>query len=261
MRNKRRFAIAVRLPDGSIKVKKEKSSRFSKLFEKFFIRGIVGLGYTIYDGIKALSWSSNQQLEKEEKLTKKELSFAILTSFIFALFLFVALPFLSAHLLGGEGIFFDVIDGVVRIGVFLTYLGVVSLMKDVKTLFSYHGAEHKTIYCYEKSLPLTVENVKKQSRFHPRCGTSFIFIVLLLSIIIFSLINGPLWMKFLGRIIFLPVIAGLGYELIKLSGKYRQDKIVKILIAPGLWLQRITTKEPNDKQIEVGIASLRAVVE
>lgn len=134
-------------------------------------------------------------------------------------------------------------------------------MSEVKTLFKYHGAEHKTIYCYENKQDLTIENVKRYSRFHPRCGTSFIFIVLLLSIFIFSLIEGSLWVKLIARILLLPVIAGIGYELIKLSGKFSKNIIVKILIAPGLWLQRITTKEPSDQQLEVAIQSLKAVVD
>jgi uncharacterized protein YqhQ len=137
----------------------------------------------------------------------------------------------------------------------------ISFMKDVKTLFQYHGAEHKSIACYEAKEELTVENVRKYSRFHPRCGTSFLFVVLILSIIVFTLISGPLWVKFIGRILLLPVIAGISYELIKLSGKYRKSSIVKFFIAPGLWLQKITTKEPSDKQLEVGIKSLKSVLE
>jgi len=133
-------------------------------------------------------------------------------------------------------------------------------MKDMRALFQYHGAEHKSIYCYEAGKKLTVENVKKYSRFHPRCGTSFLFMVLLLSIVIFSFVGGAWYVKLLARIALLPVIGGIGYELIKLSNAYSQNKIVKGIIAPGLWLQRITTREPTDKQLEVGIRALKAVV-
>jgi uncharacterized protein YqhQ len=260
MRNKEKFAVAVRTKEGKIKVKKEKSSNFPKFFQKPFIRGVVGLGYTLYDGVKALIWSSNQQLEVEEKLTKKEIIGTITISFLFAVAFFVVLPFFAANFIHSEGIWFDVLDGAIRVGLFLGYLAVISLAKDVKILFSYHGAEHKTIACYEDKKTLTVKNVKKYSRFHPRCGTSFLFVVLILSIIMFTLIRGPLWMKFAGRIVLLPVIAGIGYELIKLSGKYRKSPFVKIIVAPGLWLQRITTKEPSDKQLEVSIQSLKAVL-
>ena len=133
-------------------------------------------------------------------------------------------------------------------------------MAEVKTLFQYHGAEHKTIYCHENKKELTVDNVRSFSRFHPRCGTSFLFLILILSIATFSFLSGPLWVKLGGRILLLPLISGVGYELIKLSGKYGNNVFVKAVIAPGLWLQRITTKEPTDKQIEVGIASLKAVL-
>jgi uncharacterized protein YqhQ len=260
MRNKEKFAVAVRLPDGGIKVRKEKSSTFPKIFQIFFIRGVIGLIFALMDGIRALIWSSNQQLEKEEQITRKEVIVTISISAIFAILLFVGLPFLAAHLIHSDGVLFNVLDGIFRVVLFLGYLILISNMKDVKTLFRYHGAEHKAIYCYENKKPLTVENVKKFSRFHPRCGTSFLFMVLLLSIAIFSFITGPWWVKLLGRILLLPVIAGIGYELIKLSHKFYKNPIVRVIVAPGLWLQRITTKEPTNKQLEVGIKALLAVI-
>ncbi len=261
MRNKEKYAVAVRFPDGKIKVRKEQSSISPKLFNVFFLRGVVGLGYALYDGIRALIWSSNQNLSKEEQLSKKEIIGTIAFSFLVAVLAFVVLPFFSAHWIHSEGFLFNLLDGLFRVILFLGYLIAISFMKEVQTLFQYHGAEHKSIYCYENKEKLTVENVKKYSRFHPRCGTSFLFMVLLLSIFIFTLITGPLWMKLVGRILLLPAIAGVSYELIKLSGRYRFNPLVKILIAPGLWLQRITTKEPNDQQMEVAIASLKTVVE
>ena len=261
MRNKEKYAVAVRLPDGKIKIHKEKNTKYPKYFQFFFIRGIVGLLFTLYDGIRALIWSSNQQLEKEEKLTTKEVVITIIFSFLFAILIFVALPFLGARWLHPEGLMFDILDGVFRIALFLGYLLIISMLGEVKTLFKYHGAEHKAIACHEAKKELTVENVKKYSRFHPRCGTSFIFIVLILSIFMFTFIQGSWYFKFFGRILLLPIIAGIGYELIKLSGKFCKNPIVKVLVAPGLWLQRITTKEPSEKQIEVGIKSLKAVLE
>jgi len=260
MRNKEKFAVAVRLKNGKIKVKKEKSSKYPKFFQKPFIRGVIGLGYTLFDGIKALIWSSNQQLEVEEKLTKKEVIGTIGISLLFAILIFIVLPFFAANWIHSEGIWFDILDGAIRVVLFLGYLIAISFMKDVQTLFQYHGAEHKSIACYEAKEDLNIHNVKKYSRFHPRCGTSFLFIVLILSIVLFTLINGPLWMKFVGRIILLPVIAGISYELIKLEGKYRNNPVVKFFVAPGLWLQRITTKEPSEKQLEVAIKALEGVV-
>ncbi|MBI4152305.1 DUF1385 domain-containing protein [Candidatus Woesearchaeota archaeon] len=262
MRNKEKFAVAVRLPNGEIKIKKDTSTYFPKMFNVYFLRGVVGLGYTLYDGIRALSWSSSQNLGDEEALSKKELVGTIILSLLFSVLIFVAIPFFSAHYLSSDnGFLFNLLDGVFRAVLFLGYLVAISFMKDVKTLFQYHGAEHKTIYCYEKKKELTVENVKKCSRFHPRCGTTFLFVILILSIGVFSFITGPWWVKLSGRILLLPAIAGIGYEIIKLSGKYSHNLFVKIFIAPGLWLQRITTKEPSDKQLEVGIASLKAVLE
>jgi len=260
MRNKERVAIAVRLPNGQIKVKREKSTSFPKIFNVFFIRGVVGLGYTLYDGIKGLLWSSNQQLHKTEKLTKKEIILSITGSFFFAILLFVAVPFFAAHLLS-QGFWFNALDGIFRVALFLGYLLLISRMDDVKRLFQYHGAEHKAIYCYESEKKMTLQNVKTFSRFHPRCGTSFLFLVLLISILVFSLIDGSLLVKFLGRILLLPIIAGISYELIKLSDRFRKNTLVKVLIAPGLWLQRITTKEPTDEQLEVGIKALQSVVD
>lgn len=260
MRNKEQFAVAVRLPDGRIKVKKEKNSNFPKPFDFFFVRGIIGLWYTLYDGIRAIIWSSNQNLGTEEKLSSKEVISVIFVSVIVSMIIFIAVPFFSAQLINSEGFLFNLLEGLFRIILFVGYLFLISLMKDVRTLFQYHGAEHKVIACYENKQKLTIDNVKKFSRFHPRCGTSFLFIVLLLSVFIFALIPGSWWVKLLGRVILLPVIAGMGYEIIKLSSKYRSKAVVKVLIAPGLWLQGITTNEPSPKQLEVGIKSLQAVV-
>ena len=260
MRNKDKYAVAVRLKNGKIKVLKQKSSYFPKMFNIFFIRGVVGLGYTLYDGVRALIWSGNQNLGKEEKMTKKEVIGTIALSFLFSIFFFIILPFFSARFIHSEGILFNVLDGAFRVTLFLGYLLIISFMKDVRTLFQYHGAEHKTIYCYEAKKKLTLENVKKFARFHPRCGTSFLFIVLLLSILVFTLIPGAWWMKLLGRILLIPVIAGVGYEIIKLSARFQKNPLVKIVIAPGLWLQRITTKEPTDRQLEVGIKALKSVI-
>ncbi len=260
MRNKDRFAVAVRLPDGKIKIWREKSTTFPKIFTVPFIRGAVGLMYALYDGIRALTWSSNQNLGEEEKLSRTEMILTIVGSIVFAALFFVVLPFGVAHVVTGNSLLFNVLDGVLRVVLFLGYLILISRLDEVKTLFSYHGAEHKTIYCYESGKKLTVENAKTFSRLHPRCGTSFLFFVLVLSIIIFSFITGPWWVKLGGRLLLMPVIASLAYEIIKLSGRFEKNVCVRVLIQPGLWLQKITTREPTDAQIEVAIASLNAVV-
>jgi uncharacterized protein YqhQ len=261
MRNKDNFAIAVRDKKGKIRVKKEKSTKLSKVLNLFLIRGVIVLFLTMYDGIRALVWSGNQQEEEQEQLTNKEIIGTISFALFFSIIFFVVVPFFVAHWISSNNNFlFNVLDGLFRIILFLGYLIIISTMDDVKILFSYHGAEHKSIACYENGEKLTVANAKKFSRFHPRCGTSFLFIVLLISIFIFSLIQGHWWIKLLGRILALPIIASISYELIKLSGKYQHNFVVKILILPGLWLQRLTTREPSDKQLEVGLRSLKEVL-
>lgn len=260
MRNKEHYAVAVRNKEGKINILKEKSTQFPKYFQYPFIRGVVGLGYTLYDGIRALIWSSNQQLETDEQISKKEAILTIGISILFSIFLFIVIPFFSAKFIHPDGIGFDAWDGIFRFIIFFGYLLIISRMKDVQVLFQYHGAEHKSIACYEAKEDLTVKNARRYSRFHPRCGTSFLLLVMIISVLIFTLIPGGHVMKFFGRILLMPVIAGIAYESIKLSNKFSKNIIVKSLIAPGLWLQRITTKEPSDLQLEVGLRSLKAVL-
>lgn len=259
MRDKARYAVAVRLPNGKIRVKKEKS-RFPKFFDFFFIRGIVGLAYMLKDGIAALQWSSNQQLRKEEKISQKEMAGTILVSLLVAIVFFIAVPFFTAKLLQTEGILFNLVDSLLRVAIFLGYLGILSTMKDVQILFRYHGAEHKTIACHEAKRKITLKNIQQFPKEHQRCGTAFIFLVLIISILAFSLLTGPWWIKLGGRILLLPVIAGIGYELIKLGDRYPRSGMTRMLLAPGIWLQKITTKEPNRKQVEVAVRALKGVV-
>ena len=261
MRNQERFAVAVRLPDGKIKVRAEETKHYPKWAKYFFIRGIVGLLFTLIDGISALIWSSNQQLGKEEQMSKKELFGTLFFSLLVGAVIFIGVPFFAARFLAGEGLFFDILDGVFRVAIFLVYLLVISRMKDVQRLFQYHGAEHKTIACYEAKGKLKIKNIQKNySRIHHRCGTAFLFIVLLLSVFFYSLVNGEWWVKLGGRLVLLPIIAGLGYELLKLGDKFQKNLLMKLLVLPGLWLQEITTKEPSDDQVEVAMKALEGVV-
>ncbi|MBI2146425.1 DUF1385 domain-containing protein [Candidatus Woesearchaeota archaeon] len=260
MRSKTRTAVAVRLPTGKIKLQRHPNSRVPKIFQLVFLRGIAGLWYMLHDGMKALVWSSNQQLEEKEQLTMKELVLTIAGSLLMAVLLFVVVPFFSVHWLGVEGLWFSILDGLLRVVLFLGYLLIIAQMKDVKTLFEYHGAEHKTIYCYEAGKQVTLQNVRSFPRQHRRCGTSFLFLVLLISIFVFSFITGPWWVRLGGRILLLPVVAGLGYEVIKLADKYQKNIILRTLVAPGLWLQDITTKEPSNRQMEVAMKALEGVV-
>ena len=262
MKSKTKYAVSVRLENGKIKTIKKRLKRKSKIYTAPFFRGFFMLWDTLILGIKALNWSANQQLDKKEKLTWKELVFTIGLSFLFVILFFIIAPFyLTGLIIASKGILFNIIDGILRIGVFLVYLLLISLIKDVKQLFKYHGAEHKVVNCHEAEKELTVKNAKKFTTVNPRCGTSFLVIVLVISILIFSLIISKSWFIRLGaRIVLIPIIAAISYEILKLNSKFKNNRFVKALNAPGLLIQKITTKEPTNKQIEVAITSLKAVL-
>ncbi len=262
MRSPNYYSIAVRKPDNSISIKREgiNSKKLSKIF---FVRGITALYETLVIGFDAIMYSANEVAGENEKLGKKEAFLTIAISIVFALGLFVALPFyLSTLIAKNHSVFFNIVDGILRVGIFLGYLKIISLIPDVKVMFQYHGAEHMSIHAYEAGKKLKVEEVKKFPTLHPRCGTSFLLFVLVISILVFSTVTSDNWIvKFGSRIALLPVIAGLSYELLKLSAKYKKNPIFSVIIFPGLMLQKITTSKPNDKQIEVAIKSLKDVLE
>ncbi|MBQ9496766.1 MAG: DUF1385 domain-containing protein, partial [Selenomonadaceae bacterium] len=196
------------------------------------------------------------------QLSDRELVATIIFAIALACVLFLAIPTFAAkifHTLTDDPIFLNLAEGFLRLIIFLAYLFAISRMKDIQRVFQYHGAEHKTIFCYEADLPLTVENVKKFPRLHPRCGTAFLLIVMLVSIFVFAFLGWPdLWLRILSRIILLPLVAGLSYELIRFSAR-SQNSFVRLATLPGLWLQYLTTREPDDSMIEVAIKSLEAV--
>lgn len=262
MRSISHYAISVRKPDGTIETRTEKVKSIADKYTWLktpFIRGMVYLIEMLIIGIKALTWSANKSADEEdEELSNTEIFITITISLGFAILLFIVLPFFVTTLFVNTGFWFNIIDGVIRIAVLVGYMAIISLMSDVKELFRYHGAEHKTVYCYEAGKPLTVKNIKPYTTKHPRCGTSFIIIVLLLSIFVYSLVGGSLLIKLLSRIVLLPVIAGISFEALKYSAKHLKNPLVYALVQPGLWLQGITTKEPTPKQIEVAIAALKA---
>jgi len=230
------YAMAVRKADGSIKVeKKESHSILNKYkFLKFpFVRGIIYLFEMMMIGIHSLSWSANEQADDDnEQISKTEMVGTIALSFILGVGLFIVLPlFLTKFITADKGILFNAIDGFLRLVIFITYIKVISMMADVKTLFQYHGAEHKTINCYEAKKDLTVDNVKPFTTLHPRCGTSFIIIVIAISIVLFSLITDPrISVKLLSRIILIPVIAAVSYETLKFSAKHLSFRNLLIII-------------------------------
>ncbi|MBS3175342.1 DUF1385 domain-containing protein [Candidatus Woesearchaeota archaeon] len=261
IKNKNKISIAVRKTNGKIIVKKEKL-RF-KDNNIPFIRGILNLFIILYIGIKSLNFSSNVQLNKEDKLSVKEIIISLLFALGFGILIFKLTPLLAANFIdkkfGINNFYFNIIDGLLKILLFVAYVYIISLSKDVKRVFQYHGAEHKAVACHEDSKKLTIENVQKYSPVHKRCGTTFVFLVLLVSILVYSFIPKDwsiLW-KFILRILLLPVIAGLSYEILRLGAKH---KFMKIFIYPGLWIQKITTQEPDNKQVEVAIKAVKGAL-
>lgn len=272
MRAPSKFVIAVRRPDNQIVIqKKDVRIDNNTFFKKPFIRGLIGLYDALVLGIQALNFSAHHALgEGEEKLTFKEIFFTMLMGFGLGIGLFLFLPLLITDLLKlvfpiiAKSFFvYNLVDGIIRVIFFILYIYIISFFKDVKRVFQYHGAEHKSIYTFESGKELTVENARQMSRFHPRCGTSFLLIVMIVSIFVFTLIpkDSHFVIKFFARIVFVPVIAGVSYEILKLSAKFKDNLFVKILIAPGLWLQKLTTQEPDDSQLEVALISIKEALD
>lgn len=267
MRGKTHVAVAVRQPDGEISVDvrpvKSISDRYP-ILKKPFLRGVVSLVESLVMGMKALAYSAQVSGDEDEKLDSKEMALTIAVSAGLAILLFIVIPTWSMRFLTGitqDHMALNLAEGVLRMAIFLAYIAAISSMNDIQRVFQYHGAEHKTIYTYEAGLPLKVENVRPFSTLHPRCGTNFLMIVMLISMFIFTFLGWPsLWERIASRIILMPVIAGVSYELIRYAGAHTDNPLVRIAITPGLLLQKLTTRQPDDSQIEVAIASLKAVV-
>ena len=287
MKNKDQFALAVRMPEGNIRVTKEECKSIREKY-KFLglpiIRGIVNLVESLILSMRTLTISADAfgieeeetKFEKwlKEKFGKTLMDVVMVISMILGLALGIGLFFflplwLSTTLFDKSGEetkwYATLVEGGIKIGIFVLYIWLVSLMKDIKRVFEYHGAEHKTIFCYESEEELTPENVKKFSRFHPRCGTSFIFVILLLSILVSSVVysipimKSNVILKFASKLLTLPLTVGIGYEFIRFAGKH-DNAFTKIISAPGLWMQRLTTREPDETQIEIAIASLKCAL-
>ena len=266
MRNKDKVAIATRAGNGRIKVKTEKFKSLAKKYPFLklpFFRGVLNLIEMLVMGINALTYSANQLAgEEDEELSTLQIVLTISIAVLITIAVFIVLPlFLTKLITSNRSILFNVIDGLIRIVLFIGYIWGISLMKDIKRVFQYHGAEHKAVNCYEAGEKLTPKNCRKFTTAHRRCGTTFLILVLIISILIFSLITSPQWyIKLIGRILLLPVIIGVSYEVLKLGAKYEKNIILRIISAPGLWLQKLTTKQPDDKQVEVAIKSLKKVL-
>ena len=274
MRSPHAFTVAVRKggkPGAEIALLKETlqpvGERFP-LLKKPVLRGSVVLFEAMVLGLRALNFSANEAIEsedgKKEEIGTLAMAGTMVVALLFAFGLFLGLPLLLTYLLGAQysafkgNVLFNLTDGAIRVSLFLGYVSGISFMKDIRRVFEYHGAEHKAIGAYEAGEPLTVENARKYSCIHPRCGTSFLMVVMVLSIMLFSLIpaSWPLWAKAVSRIVLMPLVAGLSYEFIKYSAKQRGNKFIEALIYPGLLLQRLTTREPSDDQLEVAIRAM-----
>lgn len=258
-------ATAVREPAGTIVVQKEATKSIADTYpilKKPFLRGCVALYESLVIGMKALSFSAKAAGDEEEEMSKSEIAITMVISTVFAIAVFLALPTFIVKFIPGvqdNHVVLNLIEGVIRLVLFLLYIWGIGLTKDIQRVFQYHGAEHKTIHTYELDLPLTVENVRQQSRLHARCGTNFLLIVMVVSIFVFAFLGWPnLLERILSRVLLMPVVAGIAYEVIRLAGR-SEHSFVKAIIKPGLVLQYMTTREPEDDQIEVAIRALEEV--
>ncbi|MFZ5752968.1 MAG: DUF1385 domain-containing protein [Bacillota bacterium] len=271
MRGRKNLAIAVRRAPNDIVLETQMISSIAERYPFLkwpVLRGFIALVEAMVIGVRALTYSANQVVEGEgqgESIGPWEMAFTVAFSLGMGIGLFFLLPAGLAHLLeryATNAAWQNLIEGIFRITIFLVYVVGISFLKDIQRVFQYHGAEHKVIHTYEAGEALTVENARKFSTLHPRCGTSFLLVVMVISILVFSLLGKTtIWIRLLSRIVLLPVVAGLSYEFIKAAGRHQNNPVMHILSLPGMWLQKLTTREPDDEQLEVAIRALNKVLE
>lgn len=269
MRGPKESAIAVRLPNGEIEVTHVKLNTWaSKSILKLpLIRGFVALVDSLIVGTRSLTFSANRSMGEEggEELSFWETVFTVGFAFGLGLLLFVGVPTGAAHLLEGKitgTVWQNLLEGAIRLVVFFIYILLISRLKDIQRVFQYHGAEHKAIFTYEAGQDLTVDNARSFARLHPRCGTSFLLIVVVVSILVFAFVGlYPLWWRLLSRMLLMPLVAGIAYEVLKFSARNLESPWFRWLIVPGLLLQKLTTREPDDAQLEVALAALKGVLD
>ena len=266
MRGRKTMVTAVRRPNGELAIDTQPlpSIYSGRMRHTPLIRGIIVLIEALVLGIKTLLYSAKVSLEEEEEELSGGMTWVMITaSLAFAVALFFLAPLFLTRLLNiASPILFNLIEGLIRVAIFILFLRIITLMPDIKRVFSYHGAEHKAVNAYEDGAPLEVETARKYTTAHLRCGTSFLFAVLIIAIIVFALIGLPsLWLMILSRIILIPVIAGIGYEITHFAGRHTRSRPVRAILAPGLWLQSLTAREPDDSQLEVALSALRKVIE
>ena len=282
MRGPEKTAIAVRLPDGNIHMKTQPSPKPSKWGKIPLIRGVVNFVSSMVQGTKVLMYSADvleenypEEYEKdkfdvwvENKLGKEKawkilMILSVAVAIVLSVVIFMLLPTVVVGFLSSftdSIILLNLAEGIMRLVIFVAYIALIARMSDIKTVFQYHGAEHKTIHCFENGLELTPENAQQFYTLHPRCGTSFLMFVMVIAVLTHALMGWPnVWLRIISRILVLPLIAGLSYELLKWAGR-SDNVIVKVLSMPGLYLQKLTTREPDEKQLEVAIAAMKAVL-
>jgi len=268
IRGQNNVTTSVRNPQGKIQTRvKPIGEIFTGKPRRFpLIRGILALAETLYLGMDSLSYSASvSDGESDEEISKISIASMIGFSVLIAIALFFLLPLIASKPfegLFGSDIISNVVEGVLRLVIFVMYIFGIGLMSDIRRVYMYHGAEHMTVHAMEKGDPLVVAEIRKYPTAHPRCGTAFLLTVMIIAIIVFTLVpRDPFWMVIISRIVLIPVIASLSYEVIRLSGKYSQNFMVSLIMAPSLWLQKLTTRQPDDAQIEVAISAMTAAVE
>ena len=266
MRGPELVATAVRNPQGRIELEVKPVNSIADrypIFKKPMLRGCVSLFESLVMGIRSLGYSAQMAGEEDEQLTDRELAGTMIFAFALAAVLFIAIPTGAAklfHVITEDPVFLNLMEGFLRLFIFMAYIFAISRMKDIQRVFQYHGAEHKTIACFEAGEALTVENVARHTRLHKRCGTSFLLIVMLVSIFVFAFLGWPdLAERIASRIVILPVVAGISYEIIRFSAN-SDNCLLGWAVKPGLWLQKLTTREPEPEMIEVAIESAKAVL-
>jgi uncharacterized protein YqhQ len=271
MKSARCWTVAVRDQKGEIHVKKEVLKRLPRVLRLPFVRGVAALYDALAIGIRAIEFSASAAYNdvSEKPMNRLAITSTIILAAVMGIGLFIVLPLYLAKVIGvfisqiaSSSLVFNLTDGIIRVLLFLIYVFAIGLWKDMRRIFEYHGAEHKVIHAYEAGRELNVENVKSFSPHHPRCGTSFLLIVMVISILVFSFIpqSWPFSAKFFSRLVLIPVIAGSSYEILKLSAKMKDNPFIGLLTMPGLMLQKLTTREPDHSQIEVAIKAVEEVL-
>ncbi|HZP90085.1 MAG TPA: DUF1385 domain-containing protein [Actinomycetota bacterium] len=267
MRGRDVWAVAVRRPDGSIHVESHDIRSIADrvpVLRAPGLRGVIALGQALTIGVRALSISANEASPEEVQLSSRQMALSMILAFVIFVAVFIVGPAIAFRWVGhriGSGLLVNVFEGLFRIALFLGYLIVVGRTREIRRVFEYHGAEHKTIAAYEHDEPLVPEAVDRYSTLHVRCGTNFLLIVMVIAILVFALFGNPgIWWRIGSRVVAIPIIAGLAFEMLRLGARFERSALMRALMAPGLWLQKITTRAPTSDQIEVAIASFGEVL-